>query len=93
MTACHDKKIKKESQDYAHDMNHFWKNLQSDSVAEWGLLKSFACRGIPNHGFQFAAFLLTWIFFTDKLLKLHHRPNVNLKTDYRLAMPGGVISS
>lgn len=25
MTACHDKKITKEIQDYAHDMNHFWK--------------------------------------------------------------------
>ncbi|MFA1284232.1 hypothetical protein ACDI96_16270 [Citrobacter telavivensis] len=73
MTTHHYKDIKKAIQVYAHDMNHWWKNLQSDSVAEWVLLTSFACWGIPNRVFQLAAFLLTLIFFAGKLLKLHHR--------------------
>ncbi|WP_254305256.1 hypothetical protein, partial [Citrobacter amalonaticus] len=65
--------IKKEIRVYAHDMNHWWKNLQSDSVAEWVLLTSFACWGIPNRFFQLCAFMLTLIFFASKLSKLHHK--------------------
>lgn len=65
--------IKKEIRIYAHDMNHWWKNLQSDSVAEWVLLTSFACWGIPNRFFQLCAFMLTLIFFASKLANLGHR--------------------
>ncbi|HAT3924541.1 TPA: hypothetical protein I9Y36_003107 [Citrobacter amalonaticus] len=73
MTTDPYEEIKKEIRVYAHDMNHWWKNLQSDSVAEWVLLTSFACWGIPNRFFQLSAFMLTLIFFAGKLSKLHHK--------------------
>lgn len=73
MTTDPYEEIKKEIRVYAHDMNHWWKNLQSDSVAEWVLLTSFACWGIPNRFFQLCAFMLTLIFFAGKLSKLHHK--------------------
>ena len=73
MTTDHYEDIKKEIRVYAHDMNHWWKNLQSDSVAEWVLLASFACWGIPNSFFQLCAFTLTLIFFANKLSNLNHK--------------------
>lgn len=40
--------IKKEIRFYARDMNQWWRNLQKDSVAEWVLLTTIGCWGIPN---------------------------------------------
>lgn len=65
--------IKKEIRFYARDMNQWWKNLQKDSVAEWLLLTTIGCWGIPNHLFQILAFILTILFFTGKLKVLQRK--------------------
>ena len=65
--------IKKEIRFYARDMNQWWKNLQKDSVAEWLLLTTIGCWGIPNHLFQMLAFILTILFFTGKLKVLQRK--------------------
>lgn len=65
--------IKKEIRFYARDMNQWWKNLQKDSVAEWLLLTTLGCWGIPNHLFQMWAFILTILFFTGKLKVLQRK--------------------
>ncbi|WP_258042082.1 hypothetical protein, partial [Pectobacterium atrosepticum] len=65
--------IKKDIRFYARDMNQWWKNLQKDSVAEWLLLTTIGCWGIPNHLFQMLAFILTILFFTGKLKTLQRK--------------------
>lgn len=65
--------IKKEIRLYASDMNQWWRNLQKDSVAEWLLLTTIGCWGIPNHLFQSLAFILTILFFTGKLKVLQRK--------------------
>ncbi|MDC6118806.1 hypothetical protein PJX95_12150 [Serratia rubidaea] len=65
--------IKKDIRLYANDMNQWWKSLQKESVAEWTLLTTFGCWGIPNHVFQITAFILTILLFSGKLLKIKHK--------------------
>ncbi|WP_411755068.1 hypothetical protein [Serratia sp. (in: enterobacteria)] len=67
------KGIRKEILLYARDMNQWWKNLQKDSIAEWLLLTTIGCWGIPDHFFQKTAFILTIIFFSGKLLKISNK--------------------
>jgi hypothetical protein len=40
--------LKTEIRLYTRKMNQWWGNLQEDSVAEWMLLTTFGCWGIPN---------------------------------------------
>ena len=65
--------IKKEIRLHAKDMNQWWKNLQEDSVAEWMLLTTFGCWGIPNQFFMMVSFILTILFFSGKLSNLQHK--------------------
>ena len=67
-TDYHD--LKKEIRLYTTKMNKWWRNLQEDSVAEWMLLTTFGCWGIPNCPFQLIAFIITLLFFTGKLSRL-----------------------
>jgi len=50
-------------------MNKCWKELQKDSVAEWMLLTTFGCWGIPNRPFQLLAFIITLLVFAGKLYR------------------------
>lgn len=65
--------IRKEIRLYAKSMNQWWKRLQEDHVAEWTLLATIGCWGIPNRPFQIVSFILTILFFAGKLLKLPHK--------------------
>lgn len=65
--------IRRDIRLYARDMNQWWKKLKDDSVAEWTLLTTFGCWGIPNHYFQLASFMLTILFFSGKLFKIKHK--------------------
>jgi hypothetical protein len=56
--------IQKDIRLYARNMNQWWKGLQKDSVAEWALLTTIACWGVPNPFFQMIAFILTVLFFS-----------------------------
>jgi hypothetical protein len=62
--------LKTEIRLYTRKMNKWWGNLQEDSVAEWILLTTFGCWGIPNPLFQLLAFIITLLFFTGKLSRL-----------------------
>lgn len=66
------KNIRLEIRLYARSMNRWWKNLQNDSVAEWMLLTTLGCWGVPNGPFQFMAFMLAILFFAGKLTRLQH---------------------
>jgi hypothetical protein len=59
--------IKIEIRLHAKKNNKWWKTLQKDSVAEWMLLTTFGCRGIPNRLFQLLAFIITLLVFAGKL--------------------------
>ncbi|MDE9457930.1 hypothetical protein KKJ00_08900 [Xenorhabdus bovienii] len=66
-------KIKRDIKNYARNMNQWWKKLQHYSIAEWSLLVGIGCWGIPNQTAQMIAFLLSLMFFFDKLVSINHK--------------------
>ncbi|MDE1475998.1 hypothetical protein KKI99_04325 [Xenorhabdus bovienii] len=56
-------------------MNQWWKKLQHYSIAEWSLLAGIGCWGIPNKFAQMIAFLLSLMFFFDKLVSINYKSN------------------
>ncbi|WP_446469791.1 hypothetical protein [Xenorhabdus stockiae] len=67
--------IKKEIRKYAKHMNKWWGNLQHYSIAEWSLIVGIGCWGIPNKNVQMIAFLLSLIFFFEKLFSISYKSN------------------
>ncbi|MDC7870661.1 hypothetical protein TH60_14250 [Pantoea ananatis] len=51
-------------------MNQWWKSLQSDYIAEWMLLVTLGCLGVPDGPYKISSFLLAILFFAGKLKKL-----------------------